>query len=260
MKIAICLSGQPRSIEFASKSALHHFQNSEYHTYDFFCHSWDYNTWKLQDISYTEPEFVDHKWLQTQLDKFNPIYSEIQSREDFLAVDKGRIISYGSLFYSMMKANHLKRKHEIENNFRYDCVFKIRFDSVFDPEKFLGLPAALPERTVYFPHLGRSGLEYNMFNASDCVFYGDSWGMDIMCDVFRYVLDQPPRKEYDYECYGPGTWMSHYGNNKNIDIQRNHLLAEIIYRKECLGLDPVDPASFQTIFNMHTSFYENRKY
>ena len=38
-----------------------------------------------------------------------------------------------SMFYSIWKANELKKEYEKKNNFKYDCVIKSRFDvALFD--------------------------------------------------------------------------------------------------------------------------------
>lgn len=264
MKIAICLSGQPRSIEFASRSILHHFSDGrDGHNYDYFCHAWDYNTWKLQGITYSDNEVVDREWLIGQLNKFNPKSYIINSKEDVGSAREWRYppnvlsVPYGSLLYSAMISNFLKREYEIENNFRYDCVFKVRYDSVFNPAYFPILPNIMPERTLYFSHNYRMPLEYNRFNASDCIYYGDSWGMDIASDLFRYVVEILPtlRQEDDIDHFGPGTLMTKYGGNLGIQMLRSADLPEVIYRKEVLGLDPLNQIHFNEIYNMHSSFY-----
>lgn len=272
MKIAICLSGQPRTIEFASRSILNHFSNNRgNHTYDFFCHAWDYNTWKLNGstgITYSNNEKVDHDWLQEQLNKFSPKYSIINTvrdtKLDYNITGWHNLVHlpYGSLLYSAMISNFLKRKYEHENNFKYDCVFKARYDSVFRVESNIVLPAEMPQRTLYFPHLGRFPLEYHRFNASDCIYYGDSWAMDIASDLFRHVLSNTRKlhREDDFDCFGPGTLMTEFCNRYSIDLVRSSELTEILYRKEVMGLDPLDPAQFHKIEKMHASFYTNKKF
>lgn len=272
MKIAICLSGQPRSIEFASKSILNYFKNgTNNHTYDFFCHSWNYNTWKLRGVertTFSDNEIVDDVWLREQLNKFSPRYTVINSELD-TNLDSSRLgwknlihVPFGSLLYSAMISNFLKRKYEYENNFKYDCVFKIRYDSAFHCDTFPVLPDTMPQRTLYFPHLGRFPLEYHRFNASDCIYYGDSWGMDIASDLFRYVLNntRQMQKEDDFDCFGPGTLMTEFCNNYNVDVRHDPNFIEIIYRKEVLGLDPLDRAAFDRIQDMHVSFYRNHRF
>lgn len=255
MRIAVCISGQPRSIEFCRKSILNFFSNNEKYQYDFFCHSWDYNTWKQPSAVTTAKELVNRYWLEDQIKLFHP-KDYLISTEDYynLATNNNNLhVQYGSLFYSMMLANHMKRKFEIENNFKYDYVVKIRFDSVFHPQQIMQFSdTEIEERKLFFPHCARMNSEYNLVNASDCVFFGDSWGMDIACDMFR-CLPREKRREDDFKAFGPGTLLSQHFNKYNILFERTFFLQETFYRKEVLGLDAIN--DFDKIRDMHSSFY-----
>jgi hypothetical protein len=258
MRIAVCLSGQPRSIEFARKSILRYF-NAEGVQVDFFCHAWDYNTWKLPDHSIGEYQQLDKDWLTEQLLQFNPISYVIETQEDlFKAQEPMGYVPFGSLYWSMMIANHLKRAHEIEMGFRYDVVFKCRYDNVFDPDTSVMDQLRdnwIGDRTIYFPHNYRMGLEYNQFNASDCIFFGDSWGMDLVCDIFRKIREgeAPKRRIDNYHVLGPGTRLTKYGQAINLDMKVASNFPEIMYRAEVLGMDSVD--DFYAIKDMHHSYY-----
>jgi hypothetical protein len=254
LKIAICLSGQPRSIEFAAKSILKYYSNGE-HEYDFFCHVWDYNVWKLQNIGYSDVEPVDRMWLTDKLSVYNPKKFLIESAEDLNKINGPKHIPYGSLTYSYMMANHLKRLYEFENNFRYDYVVKARYDNVFLPSTPI-FPETVEQRSLFFPHLGRIPFEYNKLNPSDCIFFGDSWGMDIAADFYRYLrkLAYTPFRIDDPNITGPGTTMFEYATSYNIHLRATHTnVQEIFYRKEALGLDSIN--DINEIHKIHASFY-----
>jgi hypothetical protein len=256
MRIAVCLSGQPRAIEFAAAGILNYFsQKRTGHIFEFFCHAWNYNTWKLQNLQTEEKEIVDFDWLRNQLDRFSPIYSKINVEESAYQTTKGDRIPYGSLLYSAMIANHLKRKYEIENNFRYDLVYKARYDSVFNPQTIPDPIIESHPRFMFSRHFGRMPLEYNRFNFSDVLYYGDSWSMDIAADLYRYVIQEINdfRRDDDHDCFGPGTLMTDYAYKHSIKLDADPNLEETIYRKEVLGLSPI--ANYVTIQHMHRSFY-----
>jgi len=256
VKIAICLSGQPRTIEFAIKSILHYFsKNAEY---DFFCHCWDYNTWKLRGDIWQEAENIEYDWLKNQLLRLNPKKYKIGTIHHLNSVTNNNNVHYGSLTYSYMIANHLKRMYEYENNFVYDYVVKARYDTIFPPDKSFNFHHPIHERTVYVPHLGRLQYEYNKLNASDCIFYGDSWGMDIASDLFRHLHRNSATfyKEDDPNIPGPGTTMYEYATNYNLNIKTvPYILPEVFYRKEAMGLDPIN--DFDKISEIHRSFYRD---
>lgn len=254
MKIAICLSGQPRSIEFTYKSILNYFTGD--YEVDYFCHVWDYNTWKLQTLKFSDIEKIDRNWLEIQLKNFNPKAYIIGSANDLNRAG-GRYVYYGSLTYSYMLANHLKKIYELENNFRYDFVVKARFDSIFDPSlKFVPVNDQ-DQRKIYVPHLGRIPYEYNRLNASDCLFYGDSWGMDILSDMFRHIKHKQKQinVEDDPDLIGPGSTAFTYLSSFNTRVAATPgNFPEIFYRKEALGLDSIE--DFDKIAKIHASFYQ----
>jgi hypothetical protein len=80
-------------------------------------------------------------------------------------------------------------------------------------------------------------LEYNRFNASDCLFFGDSYGVDIACDIFRKVrANSHTIKIDDAIALGPGTMMSRYANLLEIDLIKAENFSEIMYRKGGIGI------------------------
>lgn len=251
-RIAICLSGQPRSIEFSKKSIIDHFKNTHQVQYDFFCHSWDYNTWKLKHVYRSPKELLNHEWLENQLQSFNPKDLLIQSEDDYNKICDGKYLNYGSLFFSMFQANLLKIKYELANNFRYDIVAKIRYDQIFEPfsTQFWD---KIDNRLIYFSYIARMNSEYDRVNTSDCTFFGDSWGMDIASDFFFKTLQAGTPRQDDFICAGPGTSLSKYLSDMNVSYARATKLTEIFYRREVLGKDVV--VDFEEIENMHISFY-----
>lgn len=257
MKIAVCLSGQPRSIEYTSASILNHFSGN--HSYDFFCHSWNYNTWKRKDdaIYWGDTEIVDDTNLTEHILKFKPKKFLIQSKHD-LPHD----YPWFSLFYSMMMANHLKKCYEIENDFRYDIVIKSRFDVICYPNTKFDPPSEINDLDFYCLHNGRMMYEYQRINDSDIIFFGTSLGMDILCDVYRknHYSDFTPSyysgfaaRGYDFEALGPGVLIDQYASSVNMRSYTHPLLSEIIYRKEMIPLDPIE--HFAEFVKNNASYY-----
>lgn len=259
MKIAVCLSAQPRSIEYVVDSILNFFSDPMYEV-DFFCHTWDYNTWKTKEnneIIFGKYEEVDVDWLTNQLQRFSPKKYKIGSYYDIHT--KYEFLPWSSLFYSMAYSNMLKLEYEIENNFKYDYVVKSRYDVVFDPDRRFIPVRDRKERHLYFSHAGRMNYRYNYINASDPFFYGDSWGMDIIADAFTLI-----KQEFTTEFSGrhdqvfmhdPGTLISSIANRFNIiiDIDKNNP-ADVIFRKESSKLHWRN--DFDEIVRIHSSYYE----
>jgi hypothetical protein len=235
MKIAVCLSGQPRSVKYTIPSISKYFTSSDY-TVDFFCHSWDYNTWKYKGntIVHTSDEKITIDELYSDLLKLSPKQVLIESKEKLPSEGP-----WHSLFYSMMMANNLKKQYEISKNFRYDIVVKTRYDLIYSPLRVF-VPETLKDKhDILTTHADRMKLEYNKINVSDVFFYGSSGAMDIVTDAYRYVK-QLYKKLDDYENLGPGVLIGEYCSKYNIQVSKlSDSFPEVFYRKESIPLDPV---------------------
>lgn len=253
MKIAICLSGQPRTIKYTYENILDHF--SEYDV-DYFCQSWDYSTYKKKIngglTTWDKDVEENHIELEKNLLLFNPKKFKIQSRGT-----EPVPVEWGTLFYSTAYANFLKKQYEMENNFRYDFVVKTRYDIVFDPKnKFYLDYNASPNDpfTIYASHKGRMSYEYNRYNVSDVFYYGSSIAMDIMTNLYSYTVSKMKTVRHDnIEHLGPGVRMSDLADVRNMEILRTPRKAEVVYRRESIPLNPM--TDYDALFSIHRSFY-----
>ncbi len=266
MKIAVCLSGQPRVAEYVIPSILNYFSGE--HEYDFFCHSWDYNNYKRKidnpgnnpyPVWWEDEEPVDPEYVKQCLSKLSPKACVIDSKQVLQPPDNRRY-AWDSLTYSMMYANHLKKQYEVQNNFRYDFVIKTRYDIVYYPNDKFKLSINAHKQNyhdIFTCHAGRMPVEFNRINASDVVFYGSSLVMDMITDLYRIAITRGRNSNFDdYECLGPGTLLSHYGDNRNIKFQRSEIY-NTVYRKEMIPLDPL--TNFERINNFNQSLYVVQK-
>jgi hypothetical protein len=118
MKIALCLSGQPRELEegysYWKKNLLDHYD------VDIFVHSW--NSHLNDDIvglyDPTLRTFEDYK--------FSPEYDKIYEQN---CIHETSLPRYSlSQFYSILQSRNLKNQYEDQNNLKYDWVIRGRFD------------------------------------------------------------------------------------------------------------------------------------
>ena len=260
MRIAVCLSGQPRVIEYTAAYIKKFFSGE--HEYDFFCQSWDYNSYKRkaidpkpgeQPVWWDDDRPVDHEWLKNQLTSFQPKKYVIQSLQPNRPCNR---FQWDSMFYAAMTANNLKKQYEVENNFRYDFVIKTRYDIIFRDQQFKFDPSARPDNylDIFVTHQSRMDYEYNRVNVSDAIFYGSSTAMDLISDVHRELSrkDQLKRDD-DHVCIGPGTAMSDLAEERNMRLIVSFENLETVYRLEVIPLDPV--LDFQEILDFNNSFY-----
>lgn len=159
--------------------------------------------------------------------------------------------SFGSMLYSIMIANELKKNYEIEHNFRYDLVIKTRFDLVFPiTNKFPMKP--ISPRTIYCPggNTGFNHTDYESHGINDILFWGDSESMDIATDLYMYyrhygleantrLLNGHKFDPNDYY-YSVGPMIYKYCVKNNIHFVKNvPNIGEVPWRSDVSHLDPI---------------------
>ena len=242
-RIAVCISGQPRTWKNAKENILQYFNTKifpERNTkieIDYFIHTWDTNTyrdsltphWESKNYKIENPNEADE--IKAAFSPKGMIY------ENF---DETKFIeAWTSLFYSFMKSIYLKRQYEIENDIVYDMVIKTRFDVNFPPESILPNSNSLITNkfkahfcsplTLYASSLAsikKFPMEYNYNNMDDCFFYADSPTMDVVANLYRWFKEIKLRN-YDLMMagkyiedgeyyYGPGTLLYKYATSYGI--------------------------------------------
>lgn len=153
MKIALCLSGQPRSID----SGFHALNESilKHNDVDVFIHTWfdennlstnsiipgregnrlDSNAieklkqyYKPKKILVDKPKFWDEKYEFTDL-CFVKAWTWALEVSSGLDCAKDYICNTAnSMFYSIMMSNQIKNEYAIDNNIEYDLVIRNRID------------------------------------------------------------------------------------------------------------------------------------
>jgi hypothetical protein len=226
-KVAICLSGQLRT-GIKGKEVFRRFFSS-LDTYDIF-----YHTWSLDE---------------SQSQQVQELYHPIKFIEE-PPIDVSEVGNFGSMLYSIMMANELKKQHEIENNFRYDLVIKTRFDLVFHEYVTFPLQPIIP-RTIYSTggNVGINNTDYEHHGISDLIFWGDSQSMDIAANTFRYYkftalyndifLKEGIKMDVSDYYLSPGTMIYQKTIERNIAHTRWVTgINEIPWREDVAHLDP----------------------
>lgn len=140
MKVALCLSGQPRYLDLGYSEIA---KNLLSYQPDIFIHTW----W---DESMVGKEMIlsphltygrKYQWEENThtkiMELYNPINIVTEPQREFNIypdVDYEKVfpISPYSMFYSIKRANDLKSNYESKKGFKYDLVIRCRFDIKFD--------------------------------------------------------------------------------------------------------------------------------
>jgi hypothetical protein len=142
MRLALCLSGQPRSYFEAQKYIKKNLLDK--YNVDVFAHSWRI------------PGALEQLTLSEQI---NFIYEPLYNISDFNlpeSINSDMFVSNSShpanfctsMFYSIYRANEFRIRYEMQNNMKYDFVIRSRFD--FALNKVIDF-SSLESGTVYIP-------------------------------------------------------------------------------------------------------------
>ena len=218
-KIAICFSGQPR----AWKKAKHYINKfiSEFDsTPDIFMHAWDFNSTsthirKASGNTQNIDTPIDKIELELLIKNYKPKGVLIESLETCTKIvsktntqvrsfmpatwDNSGCPSWlAPQYYGIKTAAELKRDYEIKNNFFYDVVIRMRYDTFLTFEETIlfnfNMPVKLAPLTLYCSNTKKID-DLPFFIAGDILFYADSHTYDIVSDYVDYL-------PYIFKIYG----------------------------------------------------------
>ena len=175
MKIALCLSGQPRGLEtahrFVKKNLLSKWDVKV------FCHVWHDPGKEMPQLWLYQPEKTEvEEPIKPDLRK----YTRVPPPQPNWKVKDPALSTYAQ-FYSLMKANNLKRQYEKENNMMFDWVIRSRYDFALNTE----IPFdTLDSSKLYIPNCRRTP-ERDFGN--DQFAFSSSRNMDKYCNVFNRI-------------------------------------------------------------------------
>lgn len=229
MKVALCLSGQTRKWNQTYQSIYDEIIK-KYNT-DIFIHTWDV-VGNMVPHHYIE-DYTDNNQLPNYdfISKYNPKKIKIDFSNYNLfknKTPKSRFYNTLMMWYSIQESNNLRKEYEFENNIKYNCIIRCRFDLFF--EKFeinkiennkIYLP---PNQNIDNPFtvdmLKQLQIDGPKYMPNDQLSYGDSSTMDYYCSVYK-ILENDIKK---YVHHPEGLLSEHLWikNNTNILIETNN--------------------------------------
>ena len=156
---------------------------------------YQYTTLNLEDFSYRKIGFENQKSKYKLIGKIKDFSGQIRD-------DIGPI----SMHYSIYAANELKKKYERENNMKFDCVIRMRFDSDFEGKI---LDVSKYSDKIYIPE----GEDW-FGGINDQFALGSSESMDIYSNLINNL-------EAIQDCdYHPEIILRNYLNKQNVKVER----------------------------------------
>jgi hypothetical protein len=131
MRIAVCFSGQVRT-------GVENYQNIRevlgelYDSCDFFIHTWNFCSYKTYNLSNIAKKPVTEP--SEKFEAIRQLYSPKKMVVDGKHIGYQTTEEYGiqALWHSFWKSVELKKQYELENNFKYDYVLKLRMDLILN--------------------------------------------------------------------------------------------------------------------------------
>ena len=242
MKIALCLSGQPRFIE-------NHFQVYkqillDHYDVDVFVHTW----WDPNNLSQhsvipdrSERTYSPHalnaiyqlyqpKKMVHELPKFWTRQYEITEKQleegpswaknAVGGLDAGKRYlcnMTNSMWYSIMMANLLKEQYSVDNTIEYDMVVRGRFD--FVPHVLLDFNQFILKEDDIVCH--STGLPYDM--PHDWFAFGPTESMNAYCGIYNHINELVKQSNRLDGWWCNELLIKHHLNNNNITIRHANL-------------------------------------
>tara|TARA_B110000858_G_C17801169_1_gene475378 strand:+ start:2796 stop:3590 length:795 start_codon:yes stop_codon:yes gene_type:complete len=262
MRVAVCLSGQLRQWHLGAKNqkwfwtTLNRNSQQVEVEVDYFAHTWDYS-WDREGVS---QEYIEREVNEQELQDFKNTF-QLKSFE----VDKRKQDSFrgndhwSALFYSLSKSILQKKKYELDNNFKYDVVVKSRPDVVFNPHNVFAHPR-LYNNVIFSTHGSPMKMEFDMFNVNDCVFYGNSYTMDLIPNLYFYrqfgIQEDNIENYRNIHPLGPGTLMNEYFKDYGVHAVVDSQFHEILLKEGCpTDLDLLELKDFNIMKKYFSAWY-----
>ncbi|WP_347829002.1 hypothetical protein, partial [uncultured Planktomarina sp.] len=126
------------------------------------------------------------------------------------------IPQFRNQFYSLIKVANLKRQYELENNFEYDVVIRMRPDSIFFTTPNIVKPTP---NTIYTTHQ-RYSTSLNKFGIADVYYHCDSFTFDQISWFINSIrsIDLLEMIENNKPMFSPEYALYYYVKSIGIDL------------------------------------------
>lgn len=231
-RIAICLSGQIRSWKKCIDSwelIYKHFPNAQV---DYFIHTWDENSYPAKFGNTKETVKISQEEIDELTERLKPKKMIFEKAKSFSSLKNNAALDsspYLSQYYGVLKCARLKKQYEIENDFVYDIVVRLRFDLFINQPIFRDPYFQIQERMIYGIHYGYD-FDRRCFRFGDMFFFSDSMTYDILSEYY-YGVHLLPDYWFDSSIPPEFAWHYYFKNN-NIDLFINYWDVKLMRQSE----------------------------
>ena len=244
MKIALCISGQPRAYKKGYEDLKKYYLDK--YDIDVFIHTWKDEIYKGTPFFEGDEEKkiyeYDEDMYSNLVKLYNPKSFLINNQIKFVSQDttgnmwRQSIQNSLSMWYSVHKTNELKINHEKINNIKYDYVIRTRTDIEFD--LVLDDFKNYKKDTITLHKWKTSSPQVN-YGYKDCFAIGGSDVMNIYSSLYNYI---PFYLQNDKD----------YRNSiNNEDHLRNEYFLKWHLSKNKIKVNEIDTGTNQIGFNFY---------
>ena len=178
MNIAVCFSGQLRSIELTYKN-INKFLNNNFEDYKIFAHIPENKKINQQfDQYFQDSLYIIEKDPYIRKTKLkNSQFKSVKNK--FKSLRKAKIAHMQQL-YGIFKCNELKKEYEAKNNLVFDWVLRCRSDLMFYDSN-IDL-SKMNNKYLYTPNF------HNWSGINDRFIISSSENMNTFADLYNYIL------------------------------------------------------------------------
>lgn len=252
-RVAVCISGQPRTWEFCIDNIKSFFKKSNKYEIDYFIHTWDSNYYPCLYKNNSNFEYKIRYNFESNvneyINQYNPISFKIEDKTNFDKKLKRKvkkvkgfdvnieeiptISDYNMLsqMYSFKQSILLKKIHERKNNFKYDYVVKIRPDLLFIYKTFQECIELLENSKL--PNKFVSWFPFDNLNDLDSIWGPDLfWLFDSNNLVDKYTSFFDEKIKYDF------IESKEYGFNRHVYNLEMNPISFNLYKNYILIIRP----------------------
>lgn len=244
MKIALCISGQPRMYK-KGYSELKEYYLDKYDV-DVFIHTWKDKIYKGTEFypedknnkqyEYTKEIFSD------LIELYNPKSILIEDQLKFIEPDiisptwRQSLQNCASMWYSVYKSNELRKHYEVIQNIKYDYVIRTRTDLTFEMP-LIDLHTYDP--SVITLHKWKTSYPQSTYGYKDCFAISGPDAMDKYCSLYN---------ELSYYIFEDKNYKSFLNNEDNI---RNEYLIKWHLLQNDVNVNDIDSGTNKTGLNAY---------
>lgn len=141
------------------------------------------------DVFFCFDDNLDEKDKMNVIELLNPVDYIWISKDNETKLEPDIDMNVKKMYHKIYLCNEIKKKYEIDNNFKYDLVIKLRPDLIIAEPIPVSIIENINKNTIYYPSINRYDYitSNKIIGITDQMALGDSESMDIYSYAYKYI-------------------------------------------------------------------------